>query len=145
VTETRAERRPGRILRRLNHLPAGLSACAVVLVVAVAVAAVTRGTPGVVGAVIGVVGVTASYVLSGLAVAWADSVSPQLTMPVGLATYVVKFSLLGAVLIAFSESDWPGIPPMAFAIIAAVLAWNAGHLWWIMHAKIPYVELDPHA
>src|SRR4051812_7411153 len=112
--------RPGRIRRRLNHLPAGLLGCGVVLVAAVVIAAITRGAPGAVGAAIGVLGVAVSYVLSGLAVAWADSVDPQLAMPVGLATYAIKFSLLGVLLIAFGESGWPGLHPMAFAILAAV-------------------------
>jgi hypothetical protein len=139
---TTSTRPRGRIRRRLNHLPAGLLGTGLVLVFAVPIAAITRGTPGALGAAIGVVGVAVSYVLSGLAVAWADSISPQLTMPVGLVTYAVKFSLLGVLLIAFGGSNWPGLHPMAFAIIAAVVGWNAAHLWWITHARIPYVEID---
>jgi hypothetical protein len=133
----------GRIRRRLNHLPAGLLGTALVLVFAVPIAAITRGPQGALGATVGVVGVALSYVLSGLAVAWADSISPQLTMPVGIATYAVKFSLLGVLLIAFGDSTWSGLHPMAFAILAAVLGWNAGHIWWAAHARIPYVEIDP--
>jgi hypothetical protein len=133
----------GRIRRRLNHLPAGLLGTALVLVFAVPIAGITRGASGAIGAAIGVVGVALSYVLSGLAVAWADSISPQLTMPVGIATYAVKFSLLGVLLIGFGDSSWPGLHPMAYAILAAVLGWNAGHIWWAAHARIPYVEIDP--
>ncbi|GII20818.1 hypothetical protein [Planosporangium mesophilum] len=134
---------PGRIRRRLNHVPAGLVGCAVVLVAAVPIAAMTHGASGALGAAIGVLGVAVSYVLSGLAVAWADSIDTQLAMPVGLATYAIKFSLLGALLIAVGGSTWPGLHPMAFAILAAVFGWNGAHLWWITHAKIPYVEIDP--
>jgi hypothetical protein len=133
---------PGRIRRRLNHLPAGLLGTGLVLVLAVPIAAITRGGPGALGAAIGVIGVAVSYVLSSLAVAWADSISPQLTMPVGLATYAIKFSLLGVLLMAFGGSTWPGLHAMAFSIIAAVIGWNAAHLWWITHARIPYVEID---
>src|SRR5215217_4583491 len=93
------------IRRRLNHLPAGLAGCAVVLVGALVVGGVTRGAAGAVGAGIGVVGVAVSYVISGLAVAWADSINPQLVMPVGLATYVIKVVLLGVLLIALSGWD----------------------------------------
>ncbi|GAA1813906.1 hypothetical protein HC028_07000 [Planosporangium flavigriseum] len=143
MTSTETVRRPGRIRRRLNHLPAGLIGCAIVLVFAVPVAAITRGPQGALGAAIGVAGVAVSYVLSGLAVAWADSISTQLTMPVGLATYATKFSLLGVLLIAFGDSTWPGLHPMAYAILAAVLGWNAGHIWWAARARIPYVEIDP--
>jgi hypothetical protein len=144
VTSTLAPvRTRGRIRRRLNHLPAGLIGCAVVFAGAVPVGWFARGGAGALGAAVGVAGVALSYVLSGLAVAWADSVSTQLTMPVGLATYATKFSLLGVVLITFSDSTWPGLHPMAFAILAAVLGWNAGHLWWAFRARIPYVEIDP--
>jgi hypothetical protein len=133
----------GRIRRRLNHLPAGLLGCGVVLVAATVLGGVSKGAPGALGAALGVVGVAVSYVLSGLAVAWADSISSQLTMPVGLAAYATKFSLLGVLLIAFGDSTWSGLHPMAYAILAAVLGWNAAHLWWITHAKIPYVEINP--
>jgi hypothetical protein len=143
VSATQTLPRPGRIRKRVRHLPAGLLGCAVALAVATVVAGITRGTPGVIGATIGVVGVAASYVLSGLAVAWADSISPQLTMPVALTTYAVKFILLGIALIQFGGSTWPGLHPMAFSIIGAVVAWNVAHFWWVTHAKIPYVEIDP--
>ncbi|NJC73356.1 hypothetical protein HC031_27075 [Planosporangium thailandense] len=129
--------------RRLNHVPAGLLGCGVVLVAATVIGGVVKGAPGALGAAIGVVGVAVSYLLSGVVVAWADSISPQLTMPVGLATYAIKFTLLAIPLVAFGDSTWPGLHPMAFAIIAAVLGWNAGHIWWAARARIPYVQIDP--
>jgi hypothetical protein len=143
MTGTPTVRPHGRIRRRLNHLPAGLTGCGAVGLGAVVIAAVTSGTAGVLGALIGVVGVAASYTLSGLAVAWADSIGPQLTLPVALGTYVVKFSLLGVVLVAFAGGSWPGLHPMAFTVIATVVGWNVAHFWWITHAKIPYVQIDP--
>lgn len=143
MSTTQTAARPGRIRRRARHLPAGLLGCGLALAVATVVAGITTGTPGVIGAAVGVVGVAASYVLSGLAVAWADSISPQLTMPVALTTYAVKFILLGVVLIQFGGSTWPGLHPMAFSILGAVVAWNVAHFWWVTHAKIPYVEIDP--
>src|SRR5262249_52160744 len=79
------------------------------------VAGVTRGAPGALGAAIGVVGVAVSYVLSGLAVAWADAISPQLTMPVGLTTYAVKVVLLGVVLVGYGGRPRPGPHPTAGA------------------------------
>jgi hypothetical protein len=143
MTTTTSTRGP--IRRRLNHVPAGLLGTGLVLVLAVPIAAITRGAPGALGAAVGVIGVAASYVLSGLAVAWADSINPQLTLPVGLATYAIKFSLLGVLLIAFGGANWSGLHAMAFSIIAAVIGWNAAHLWWITHARIPYVEVDPQS
>jgi hypothetical protein len=132
-----------RIRRRLRHLPAGLSGCGAVFVVATGVGAITHGAAGALGAAVGVVGVAVSYVLSGLAVAWSDSISPQLTMPVALTTYLVKIVVLGVVLVRFAGGTWPGLHPMAFSIIAAVVGWNVAHFWWVTHAKIPYVEIEP--
>ncbi|MDT4989909.1 MAG: hypothetical protein QOI74_4003 [Micromonosporaceae bacterium] len=143
MTGTPPVRPPGRIRHRLNHVPAGLFGCGVVGLGAVVVAALTGGTAGVLGALIGVIGVAASYVLSGLVVAWADSIGPQLTLPVALGTYVVKFGLLGVALVTFAGGSWPGLRPMAFTIIAAVVGWNVAHFWWITHAKIPYVQIEP--
>jgi ATP synthase protein I len=143
MSVTQTATRSGRIRRRVRHLPAGLLGCGVALVASLVVAGVTRGTPGALGAAVGVVGVAVSYVLSGLAVAWADAISPQLTMPVGLTTYAVKVVLLGVVLVGYGGSTWPGLHPMAYAIIAAVVAWNVAHFWWVTHAKIPYVEIEP--
>jgi hypothetical protein len=114
----------------------------VVLVGAVVVGAVTRGATGAVGAAIGVIGVAVSYLVSGLAVAGADSINPQLVLPVGLAVYAAKFIVLGVVLVALSQRSWDGLRPMAFAILAAVVGWVAAHMWWITHARIPYLEID---
>jgi hypothetical protein len=134
---------PGRIRRRLGHVPAGLVGCGVVLVGAVAVGALTRGATGALGAAVGVIGVAVSYLVSGLAVAWADSINPRLVLPVGLAVYAAKFTLLGVVLVALSEWSWEGLRPMALAMLAAVIGWVAAHMWWVTHARIPYVEINP--
>jgi hypothetical protein len=64
-------------------------------------------------------------------------------MPVALTTYAVKFIVLGVVLVTFAGGTWQGLHPMAFSIIAAVVGWNVAHFWWITHAKIPYVQIEP--
>src|SRR5690349_7094322 len=110
LARARAQAR-ARLKRRLNHVPAGLIGTGSVAVVAITVAAIMRGRPGAAGAVVGAAGVLASYLLSSFVVAWADAISPQLVMPVGMATYFLKFSLLGMVLIGFSGSTWAGTHP----------------------------------
>jgi hypothetical protein len=115
----------------------------VVLVGAVVLGALTRGATGAFGAAVGVIGVAVSYLVSGLAVAWADSINPQLVLPVGLAVYAVKFILFGVGLVALSDWGWDGLQPMAFGVLAAVIGWVAAHMWWVTHARIPYVEINP--
>ena len=40
-----------------------------------------------------------------LAIAWADTVNPRMVLAVGMAMYVIKFSLLGALLIFVGATD----------------------------------------
>jgi hypothetical protein len=133
----------GPIARRLPHVPAGLLACAVLFGLAVPAGGLARGGAGAVGAALGVAVVTASYLVSGLALAWADSVNPQLVMPVGMLTYVVKFAALGVGLAVAAGGEWAGLVPFALAMAAAVFVWTGAQIWWTWRARLPYVELDP--
>jgi hypothetical protein len=122
---------------RLRHLPTLLMASAVVTIAAAVVGWQSRGAAGAVGAAIGVGVATASYSLSTLLIAWADSLSPQLVLPVGAGAYVAKFSVLLGVMILLGGSDWPGLLPMAWGIVAGVVGWTAAQIWWFatMHVR----------
>jgi hypothetical protein len=128
--------------KRLRHLPAGLAASGVLLVVGLAVGGAMRGWAGAAGAAAGVGLVATSYVISTLAVAWADSVNPRLIMPVGLATYVVKVILIGVGMAAIAGTGWAGLVPMGCAVMASAVGWIVAQAWWTWHARIPYVEVD---
>lgn len=132
---------------RLRHLPVPLLALAGLLIVGAGVAAPLADAAGVAGVAAGVGLVAASYVLSSLAIAWADRVNPRLVLPVGLTVYVVKFLFLGVFMIALNATGWLGLVPMGFAIVAAALTWSAAQAVWTWRAKIPYVEpaTDPSA
>lgn len=116
---------------RLRHLPTLLGASAVAMVVAAVIGGLTRGGAGAVGAAVGVALVTASYTLTTVVVAWADSVNPQLVLPFGVGMYVIKYSLLGGVLVVWGTSDWPGLVPLAWGVVVGVVAWTGVHIWWI--------------
>lgn len=120
----------------MRHLPTLLAASLVVLVAAAVWGWLARGTAGATGAAIGVGIVTASYTVSTVVIAWADSLSPQLVLPFGLGTYVAKFSLLGGLMIALGGLDWAGLLPMAWAMVAAVVAWTAAQIWWIVRVHL---------
>jgi hypothetical protein len=83
--------------------------------------------------------VAASYVASTLAIAWADSVNPRLVFPVGMAMYVTKFSLFGALLIFIGGTGWAGKISMAMGIVAGVIAWTGAQIWWTVHHEHPFV------
>ncbi|MGW4500016.1 hypothetical protein ACWENR_15565 [Micromonospora sp. NPDC004336] len=127
----------GAVRARLPHLRLPLLACALLAVVAVPVAAVVRGGTGAAGVAAGIALVVASYLVSGVSVAWADAVNPRLIMSVGLVTYATKIVLLGAVMAAVAATGWPGLPDMGVAIIVAVVVWTGAHLTWALRSPLP--------
>jgi hypothetical protein len=128
--------------RRLAHLPAGLLASAVLLVFGVAVGAALRGGAGAAGAAAGVLLVAASYTVSSVVIAWADSIDPRLVLPVGLLTYALKFTLIGVVMAGLAAGHWAGLAAMGVSIIATALGWTVAQSVWTWRARIPYVEID---
>jgi hypothetical protein len=123
---------PALIGWRLAHLPALLLAAAATLVAAAAVGWLARGGAGAVGAAVGVAVATASYLVSTLVIAWADAVRPALVLPLGLATYLVKLTVIGAVMIAIAASGWDGLVPMALGVVAGAVGWSAAQVWWVV-------------
>jgi hypothetical protein len=124
---------------RVRHLRLALAASGVLAVLGAIVGLVWQGGAGALGVVAGVALVAASYTASTLAIAWADSVNPRMVFPVGMAMYVTKFSLFGALLIFVGATGWPGKIPMAMGIVAGVVVWTGAQIWWTVHHEHPYV------
>ncbi len=134
---------PSRPVRgRLRHLPVVLAACGVLAVAAAVLGGSLRGWGGAWGAVVGVAVVAASYTASTVAIAWADSVSPQLVLPVGMVTYVVKFTLLCVGAVALGNTGWAGLAPMAGGIAAGVVVWSAAQIWSTLSGRAAPAEPD---
>jgi hypothetical protein len=126
------------VRQRIPHLPTALWACGVLLVISVIVGAVYGGAVAAAGAAAGVALVALSYVASTLAIAWADSVRPQLVLTVGLVAYTIKFTYIGLGMAALAAADWAGLPAMGVSLIAAVVVWNAAQIWYIVrHPVLP--------
>ncbi|MDG4841298.1 hypothetical protein O7631_32670 [Micromonospora sp. WMMD967] len=124
---------------RLRHLPVLLAASVALAVVAAVVGAVTGGATAAFGAAAGVGVTVLSYTLTTVVLARADQVNPQLLLPLGVGLYVLKFSLLGGVLVAVGSTGWAGLIPLCLGIVAGVAVWTAVHLWWLttVHARRP--------
>lgn len=122
---------------RLGQLPVALGVSGVVLVVSVVAGWAAGAGVGALGAAAGVALVVASYLVSSVALAWADSISPRLVLPVGLATYVIKFMLLGVVMLAILSTGWAGTASMGVAIIAGIIGWMGANLWWALRRPTP--------
>jgi hypothetical protein len=117
---------------RLGHVPLALAVSAVVLALSTVVGWVAQGGAGAAGAAAGVALVVVSYLVSSVVVAWADSVSPQLVLPFGLATYLTKIVLLGLVMLAVVGTGWDGTAAMGLAIIPGVVGWTGANVWWAL-------------
>jgi hypothetical protein len=54
-------------------------------------------------------------------------------MPLGLLTYVVKYTLLGVILVFSVTSDWPGKAALGWGVVAGVVVWTGLQIWWVVH------------
>jgi ATP synthase protein I len=130
------------VKKRLRHLPACFLATAGLLVVGLPAGFVWGRAPGLFGVLGGAALVVVSYLISSLVVAWVDMHDRALLLPVVLLTYVLKFTVFGVVMWSISTTGWAGLPAMGVAVIAATVVWTSAQGWWILRAKIPYVEIE---
>jgi predicted tellurium resistance membrane protein TerC len=116
---------------RVEHLPFLTTVSFAVLICAASVGYFVDGITAALGAAAGVAIVTVSFTMSTLVIAWADTVRPALLMPLGMLTYVVKYTLLGVIMVMVIDSGWPGRVAMGWGIVAGVLGWTAVQAWWV--------------
>ena len=114
---------------RLRHVPVSLAASAAAAAVAAALGGALAGGVGAAGAAAGVAVVAAASLLATLFVAWADAVATRLVLPAGIMAYVLKLSLVGAALFVPAAVGWAGLVPMAWGVVAGVVAWTAATVW----------------
>jgi ATP synthase protein I len=127
----------------MRHVPVALGVSGVVLVVAVGVGWLSAGGAGAAGAAAGVALVVVSYLVSSLAIAWADAINPRLVLPVGLATYVTKIVLLGVAMLAVAGTGWAGTVAMGISIIPGVAGWTGAIMWWALRRPAPRTQSPP--
>jgi hypothetical protein len=120
---------------RIEHLPLLSAVSMALLLCAGSVGFLTGGPDSALGAAAGVLIVTVSYTMSTLVIAWADTVRPALLMPLGMLTYVVKYSLLGVILAIGVSIEWPGWDALGWGIVAAVVVWTGVQAWWV-HRRV---------
>lgn len=130
----------GPVTSRIQHLRVTVGLSAAVLVLGTGIGALVGGGAAALGVAAGVGLVIASYVASTLAIAWADSINPQMVFGVGLGMYVTKFTLFGVVLMAVVNSEWAGRIPMSVGIVAGVVAWTGSQIWWGLRHAHPYAS-----
>lgn len=120
---------------RIEHLPLLTAVSTALLFGAFSAGFLARGLDAGVGAAAGVLIVTVSFTMSTLVIAWADTVRPALLMPLGMLTYVVKYSLLGVILAIGITIPWPGWTGLGWGIVAGVVVWTGVQAWWV-HRRV---------
>ncbi|MDR6325401.1 hypothetical protein [Actinoplanes couchii] len=120
---------------RIEHLPLLTAVSTALLFCAFSAGYLARGVEAGVGAAAGVLIVTVSFTMSTLVIAWADTVRPALLLPLGMLTYVVKYSLLGVILAIGVDIPWPGWSALGWGIVAGVVVWTGVQAWWV-HRRV---------
>jgi len=115
----------------LEHLPVVLAATGGVLAVAVVITYFVSGTTEAWGMAAGIGMVAASYLVSTLAIAWADTVEVRLVLPVGLVAYAVKFTIIGVAMAGIAGTGWGGLTAMGVGIIVGLLVWTIAQGLWV--------------
>ena len=121
---------------RVEHLPFLTAFSVALMICAASVGFFAGGAPTAVGAAAGVAIVTVSFTMSTLVFAWADTVRPALLMPLGLLTYVTKYTLLGVIMAFVISSEWPGRVAMGWGVAAGVLGWTSVQIWWVARTSL---------
>ncbi len=121
---------------RVEHLPLLTAFSFALMMCAASVGFFAGGPQYAMGAAVGVAIVTVSFTMSTLVFAWADTVRPALLMPLGMLTYVVKYTLLGVILAFVVSSDWPGRVALGWGVVAGVLGWTAVQIWWVARTSL---------
>ena len=85
---------------RIEHMPMVVAAGFALVLCAASVGFFVDGATAALGAAAGVFIVTIGYSMSTLAVAWADAIRPALVMPIGMTAYVLKYLLIGFVMVS---------------------------------------------
>jgi hypothetical protein len=116
---------------RVEHLPLLTASSMALLLCAASAGYLAGGVTDAFAAAAGVAIVTVSYTMSTLVIAWADTVRPALLMPLGLLVYMVKYALLGIILVFTVESSWTGKAALGWGVVAGVVGWTAVQIWWV--------------
>ncbi len=123
-----------------GHLRAGLLTTVVLSAIGGPLAWVLRDGRAAAWVVAGQALVAAFFTSSALAVAWAGRISDSLTLPVALATYVTKVTILGVTLVALRHVSWLDPTALAWSVVAGTVAWTGVQLRRVWTARLYYVD-----
>lgn len=124
----------------MKFLPFMLMSSAVLAAAGGVVGFIHSGLSGAAGVSSGVAFIALAYALSTMFIVWVERKNRPLMLPAALGAY--GFKLVALIVVLQSLREWDGVRPMVFGVAAAALVWIVAQMWWISHAKIPYVDLS---
>lgn len=125
---------------RVRVVRTGLLAVAVVGPVCLLVSGFAAGAAGVLWSAVGVLVATLFFVVSALAVAWADRVDHALVMPVGLVTYYLKILALGGLLVTLRGRPGVRTTALAVTVLVVTVVWVLAQVRAVWTARLLYVD-----
>jgi hypothetical protein len=128
---------------KLRFAPFMLAFSAALAGASALVGLLVKGAPGALGAAAGVLLMAGLFLGSTAFIVWVETVRREKMLVGGLIAYAVKLWILFVVLNGVSSTGWAGFVPMVFGVAAGVLGWIIAYAWWLWHAKILYVDVEP--
>lgn len=129
----------------LGHLRPGLLATLALAVVGVPALWLWLGYRGGLGGLLGFAIVAAFFSVSAVVVAWAARNNDRMALPVALASYLVKITILGVVLITLPADGPFDRRALAYGVLAGILLWVVVHVRWVITRRMFYVDYRPPA
>jgi ATP synthase protein I len=127
----------------LSHLRAGLLTTGVLAAAGVPGAWLLRDGRAAAWVAVGLAIVAAFFSLSALAVAAAGRIGDELTLPAALGPYLVKFVLLGVLMVSVRGQPWLDPPALGLSVLVGTVAWTAVHARRVWTSRIYYVDPGP--
>lgn len=123
-----------------GHLGTGVAAVLGAAVGGAVVAGVVAGSPHAKGYVLGCAIVLFFFSMSSLTITWADIVNRKNVLSVGIATYLLKLTLVGLLVFTMADRDWPGFVGALWGIVVATSAWMIAQIIWAFRTARAHVN-----
>jgi hypothetical protein len=116
---------------RIEHLPFVLAAGFALVLCAASAGFFAGGVTAALGAATGAAVVVVGVSLTTLVIAWADLIRPALVLPVGVAIYVTKYTLIALLMVGVASSGWAGGLAMAWSLAGTAVVLTGVQVWWV--------------
>jgi ATP synthase protein I len=111
-----------------------------VWIVAAVLSTVLAGSKGLVGALVALAVVVVVFAGGFAALMRLTRDRPQLVLTGGLLVYAVQMLLAGVFIVVFKHASFFNGKAFGFSLLATLLAWVGGQVWFTLKSKTLYVD-----